>query len=410
MNVRTTVITPLRRAARRIDKYIRRARIYSLAGLRELAFTRTRLNLPRNQLFPLCASQADGVSVRLVEPEQAFVRPLPHMPGEPVPHPNFEKHSRGTFPASYVAEISGGRVWGYYDSAVLTADGRLIPELSKDMWGDPAVHPIYTRAHFGRPRALPGRTLSLITPEAAGNYHHWMIDLLPRAALVQRAGWDLRAFDHVLIKHRDLPFQRETLARLGLDQSRIIRVNDTDHFQAETLVVPSFHHDSTLVSGADLDFVRSLFAPRQPAAPHRRLYLGRRDAAHRRVLNHTGLQSLLDAYGFEEPVLSGLSVEAQARLLSEASVVLGPNGSALANLVFAQPSCRVIEFYAPDWVVPYNWMIAAHLGCDFTAIVGRGPRPSPKNAPRGIKDDIDLDLAVLKQALDTLPPLPSSAH
>jgi len=325
------------------------------------------------------------------------------MPGESAPHPSFVKHSRGTHPASYVAEITGARIWGYYDSAILTADGRLIPELSKDMWGDPAIHPIFARAHFPRPRQLRGRTLSLITPEASGNYHHWMIDLLPRAGLVQRAGWDLNAFDQILIKHRGYPFQKEVFARLGIDEPKIIRVNDTDHFQADSLIVPSFHHDSTLVNKADLNYVRSLFVPAAPQPPRRRLYLGRRDAAHRRVLNEDALLTLLKAHGVEEVSMSGLTIADQARLLSDASVVIGPNGSALANLIFAQPSCRVIEFFAPAWVVPYNWMIASHLGCDVTVLVGKGPRPDPKNAPPGIKDDVDLDLALLEKALASLP-------
>ncbi|MGC4072103.1 MAG: glycosyltransferase family 61 protein [Nibricoccus sp.] len=407
MNLNAHVITPLRRSARRLDKLLRSTRIYSLAGLRELAFIRTRLQLPRNQLFPLHASQADGVSVRLVEPEETFTRPIPHMPGESVPHPNFVKHSQGTIPSTYVAEIAGARIWGYYDSAILTADGRLIPELSKDMWGDPSIHPIFARARFARPRQLRGRTLSLITPEAAGNYHHWMIDMLPRVGLVQRAGWDLNTFDQILIKHRNYPFQKQVFARLGIDESKIIRVNDSDHFQAESLVVPSFHHDSTVVNSADLNYVRSLFAPSEPAPPRRRLYLGRRDTTHRRVLNDAELQPVLARYGFEDVSLSGLTVEAQARLLSDAEAVVGPNGSALANLIFAQPSCRVIEFFAPAWVVPYNWMIASHVGCDFTALVGNGPRPDPKNAPPGIKDHIELDPALLEKALATLPPLKS---
>lgn len=405
MNLRANVITPLRRSARIADKFLRRSRIYALAGLRELAFTRTRLQLPRNQLFPLRASQADGVSVRLVEPEEPFTRPMPYMPGESEPHPNFVKHCQGTSPATFVAEITGGRIWGYYDSAVLTADGRLIPELSKDMWGDPAIHPIFTRVRFSQPRQLRGRTLSLITPEAAGNYHHFMIDLLPRVGLVQRAGWDLHSFDHILIKHRNLPFQREVLARLGLDESRIIQVSDTDYFEAETLVVPSFHQHSTVVNSADLNYIRNLFVPATTTAPHRRLYFSRRNTTRRLVLNDAELQPILARYGFKEAILSELTVAEQARLLSETAVIVGPNGSAIANVIFAQPSCRVIEFYAPAWVVPYNWMIASHVGCELTALIGRGTRPDPKNAPRGIDDDIDLDPAVLEKALAALPPL-----
>jgi glycosyltransferase involved in cell wall biosynthesis len=401
--LRSANLRPLRRFARHLEKWIRCIRVYALAGLRELAFTRTRLCLPRNQPFPIRTSQADGISLRLVDPEEPFERPLPHMPGEMTCHPVFLEHQRGTHPTSFVAELRGGRVWGYYNSAVLTADGRLIPELSKDMWG-PAIHKIYTRTHLAPPRPLPGRTLSLITPEAAGNYHHWMIDLLPRVDLVQRAGWDLSAFDHILIKDRRLPFQRETLQRLGIDEARLIHVREQDHFQADHLVVPSLHLNNTRVRPRDLNYVRHLFRPANPAAPHRRLYLGRRDAAYRHIVNEGPFLALLERHGFEEVSMSGRTVADQARLMAEAEVVIGPNGSALANLVFASPTCHMIELFAPGWVVPFDWMLSAHIGMKHTAIIGRGRRPSPKKPPYGIPDDIDLDLTLVEKVLTALPP------
>jgi capsular polysaccharide biosynthesis protein/glycosyltransferase involved in cell wall biosynthesis len=400
--LRSPVWQPLRRLARHLEKWIRFLRVCALAAPRELAWSRTRLHLPRNQLFPLQTSQADGITLRFVDPEEPFERPLPSLPGESVCHPVFLQHRRGTHPASFVAELRDGRVWSCYNSAVLTADGRLIPEISKDMWG-PAIHKIYTRARLPPPRRLPGRTLSLITPEAAGNYHHWMIDLLPRVHLVQRAGWDLRSFDHILIKDRGLPFQRETLLRLGLDETRFIRVGEQDHFQADSLIVPSLRLNNTLVRPADLEFVRRLFLPEKPAFPRRRLYLSRRDAAYRHVLQEPALLALLRRHGFEEVALSDLTVAEQAALLAEAEAVVAPNGSAMANLVFAPPSCRVIELFAPGWVVVYSWMLSAHFRSDYTAIIGRGARPSPRRAPSGIADDIDVDLSVVEKALATLP-------
>jgi capsular polysaccharide biosynthesis protein/glycosyltransferase involved in cell wall biosynthesis len=402
--LRSATVRPLRRIARHLEKCVRCSRVYGLAGLRELAFIRTRLSLPRNQSFPIHTSKADGISTRLVDPDEPFERTLPNMPGEPVCHPAFVEQQRGVFPSSFVAEIRDARIWGDYNSAILTGDGRLIPELSKDMWGA-SIHNIYTRTYLPRPRHLPGRTLSLITPEAAGNYHHWMIDLLPRAGLVERAGWDLRSFDHVLIKDRRLPFQRETLQRLGLDEAKLIRVRDNDHFQADSLVAPSIHLDNTRINPSDLNYVRHLFLPEKSAAPHRRLYLGRRDAAYRHILNEGDFLPLIQKYGFEEVSMSGRTVAEQARLLAEAEIVIGPNGSSLANLVFAPSSCRVIELFSPGWVVPYDWMISTNAGHDYTAIIGRGPRPSPKKPPYGLHDDIDLDLAVLEKVLAGLPAL-----
>ncbi|OAM91274.1 glycosyltransferase family 61 protein [Termitidicoccus mucosus] len=397
----------LRDCAKTVLKAARIGRVRAFAGLRGIRAVRSRLHLPRNQaLSPHHPdATAAGINALPVDPAQTVTRPLPAMPGEREVAPIFRRAERVTFPATFVTEIIDARFWGFYGGSVFARDGRLVPELSKDVWG-PRLHTAFLRARLPVPRHLPGRTLSLVTPEASANYHHWTVDLLPRAGLARRAGYDLGGFDHILIKMRGLPFQLEGLRRLGIDpdSDRLIRVRDDDHFRCDALVVPSVRDDVSLVGPGDMDFVRALFLPDPPpAASRRRLYVTRRDAAFRRVLNEHQVLLLLREHGFEEITLSGLTVAAQARVFSEAEAVAGPNSSGLANLLFASPGCRVIEFFAPGWVVPYNWMICARFGFPHTALVGDGPRPDPGALPRGVREDITLDLALLRAALATLP-------
>ncbi len=393
----------LRQVAKFAEKQLRIGRVRAFAGLRELAVTRSALHLPRNDTHSVYAEPLPGVKVYPIEPAHPFKRKLPHMPGEAEPHWSFRAEQQGTIPATFVAELTDGRFWGFYGGSVFTQDGRLIPELSKDVWGKD-LHSAYARTHLPKPQRLPGRTLSLVTPEAAANYHHWTMDLLPRAGLVERAGFDLKAFDHVLLKDSGLPYQLEGLRHLGLDDAKIIRVTDATHLQADTLVVPAVRHDNTRAGLSDLQFSRRLYLPHDdaPTTPKRRLYVSRRDAAFRRVLNKTEILPLLQAYGFEEVTMSKMSVAEQAQLFSEAAVLIGPNGSAFANLVFANPASHVIEFFAPGWVVGYNWMLCDLLGLDYTALIGTGPRPPVGTLPRDIKQDIILDPAALKAALERL--------
>lgn len=398
------VIMKLRRCVKCAEKWVRIGRVGALSCARQVPWVRQRLNLPRNDTVSLSGSVLPGLTVRQVDPETPFERALPYMPGELEPHETFLKEQRGTFPATFVAELRRGRFWGYYGGSVFTEDGRLVPELSKDVWG-PQLHSAFVRTRLPRATWLPGRTLSLVTPEAAGNYHHWTVDLLPRAGLVQRAGYRLSEFDHVLIKHRGSPFQVEALRRLGIDTDKVIRVEDDLHLQAETLVVPAVRHDNTKVSRSDMEFVRRLYLPEEPSptTAFRRLYVSRRDASFRRVTNEAELMPVLHEYGFEEVSMSKMSVAEQAKVFSEAQYLVGPNGSALANLVFANPACQVLEFFAPGWVVGYNWMICAAFGLPYTAVVGRGPRPAPGTLPREIKQDIYLDIELVKTALDAIP-------
>lgn len=393
----------LRSCVKGAQKLVRIGRVHALSCARELAWLRSRLHLPRNDLFDLHANSSPGVLVHEVDPAQPFDRTLPYMPGELEPHESFLKERRGTFPASLVVELKNGRFWGFYGGSIFTEDGHLVPELSKDVWGS-QLHSALVRARLPAPRRLPGLTLSLVTPEATSNYHHWTMDLLPRAGLVQRAGYRLSDFDQVLIKGARAPFQQEGLARLGIDPARIVRVDDHTHFRADRLVVPSVRHDNTKVNLADMEFVRRLYLPEEPApaTARRRLYIGRKDAAYRRVTNRSELLAELDSFGFEEIAMSKMSVPEQARLFSEAEIVIGPNGSALANLLFANRAATVVEFFAPAWVVGYNWMISANFGHRYGAVIGSGPRPPPGTLPHDIRADITIDPKLVRTTIEAL--------
>lgn len=395
----------VRRFAKTGQKAARILQVNALGAVRAVPALRNALHLPRNRMAETVSSAADGVRIHRVAPEERYERALPRMPGETEVHEIFRREHRGTYHPTFVAELNRGRIWCNYGGSVFTRNGHLIPDLSKDIWG-PRLHSALASVRLPSPEWLPGRTLSLVTPEASGNYHHWMMDLLPRLGFLERAGFSPRDFDHVLVKYRALPFQKESLRRCGIEEARIRVVNDDTHIEAETLVVPSLHLADVRVPPADMRYVRRVFLPQEPrpGTAWRRLYVGRADAAYRKVTNADGLAKLLAKYRFEEVAMSRYSLEEGAKLFSEAAVVMGPNGSALANLLFAHPECRVVEFFAPGWVVCYNWMIAANLGLDFTALIGRGERPPPGTLPQELKADIDLDLDQLEDVLRGIAP------
>lgn len=381
----------------------RRVRRQGGAVLRGVPFLREALNLPRNGSVALADLVPAEGSVREVDPARTFERPLPRLPrGVALPW-EFSRQRVVHLPATHVASLTGARFWGHYGGAVFTASGSLLTELSKDVWG-PHLHSAHTRWYLPALRFLPGRTLSLVTPEAASNYHHWMLDVLPRAGLARRAGWRLEDFDHVLIKSEGRPFQREGLARLGIPEEKLIEVDDHTHLRVESLVVPSIRHDNTAVSREDVAFVRNLFLAAEPvrSEARRRLYLSRRDAAFRRVRNEEAIRPILRRHGFEEVSISGLTVAQQARLLAEADVVVAPQGAALANLVFANPATRVVDLLAPGWIAPYAWGTCALLGLEYTAIIGAGERTPEGVLPQGIRDDIHVDPEQLESVLADL--------
>lgn len=398
-----------RKFAKAILFHTRRAQIRTLAAPRELPWLRRRLHLPANEIFePLNDDTPSHVRVMPLDPGETFERPMPLIPAAPTEATRFfsSRTFEETAPA-YVAEFEDGIAWGHPTGGIFTADGRFAPAFTHDPSGG-KCHTVWTRLRLPRPRRLSGRTLYLVTPEATDNFHHWLIDLLPRLGLVRRAGYELSRFDHVIVNHAHRPYQLSTLARLGISPDRIIEANDAVFVCCDSLVVPSLKANHQTLPAADVTFLREAFLEASPARiGHRRLFISRKAAAYRRLTNETELHALLRAHDFEIISPAGMDVPTQAQLFSEAAIVAGPAGAAFANLVFATAPAQVIEIAPPQWLAAFHWMISARLGLAHTVLLGDGPimRGVPDSSARQI--DLVLPRERLAAALENLTaPLP----
>lgn len=394
------MVTP-RKFAKSVQFHARRMRIRALAAPRAVPWLRRRLHLPANAVFdPLAADAGDSARITRLDPGEEFLRPLPRIvPAGSAAEDFFRQHRLEHTEPSYVAEFSGGIGWGHPTGGVFTADGRLVPAFTHDPCGG-AFHTAWARLRLPDPVPLPGRTLYLVTPEATDNFHHWLIDLLPRLGLVRRAGYDLAKFDHVMLNFAGLPYQLATLAHLGLTPDKLLPASATVSVRAEQLVVPSLKASNQTLPAADVAWLRRAFLGEpQPARQRRRIFLSRADASFRRLRNESELLPLLREHGFDLIALGSLNVLDQARLFSEAEIVAGPAGAAFANLVFAPVGARVLEIAPPQWLAAFHWMISARLGLDHTVVLGEGPvmRGVPDSSAR--RRDISLSPEHLTSAL-----------
>lgn len=363
-----------RRFAKSVLHHARCAQIRTLAAPRAWPWLRHQLHLPANETFePLRDPPPDGSRLTVLDPGGTFHRPLPVLSaGAEAARAFFAARQVEVTGPSYVAEFAHGVAWGHPTGGVFTADGRFAPAFTHDPSG-PRFHAVWTRLRLPTPRRLRGRSLYLVTPEAADNYHHWLLDLLPRLGLVRRAGYDLAAFDHVIVNHRARAYQLATLHRLGIAPGKLVHADATLLVRADTLVVPSLKASTQTLPPADIAFLRDRLLPvNPPSKGRRRIFLSRDDAAYRRLRHERAFHPLLRAHGFEIVSPGRLDVAAQAALFAEAEMVAGPAGAAFANLVFASPGTRVFEIVAPGWLTAFHWMISARLGHRHTLLLGEG--------------------------------------
>ena len=76
------------------------------------------------------------------------------------------------------------------------------------------------------------------------NYYHWLIDFLPRLLLARKYA-DISKFQ-IIVNRPLLPFQRESLALLGLDDGRLLLMGNDEAIRPRTTLVPSLLASTTV--------------------------------------------------------------------------------------------------------------------------------------------------------------------
>lgn len=319
---------------------------------------------------------------------------------DPEPHHVFRQRN-AIVPEGYVAVIPEGRYYGGEEDsgAVITPDNKLIWDVSMNFGIPGWVHPVFKQPSL--PMATrTTETVAVLTFVWSRNYFHWMIDALGRIDLIRRTG--LPVDKYIISSDGPAQFQEETLAMLGIPKQKTIRSYSGLHLKAARLIVPSLQPYylqpflSNQVPKWATDFVRSeLFriVKPSPVGNLERIYISRRDAKHRKVLNESEVLRIVQTFGFREVTLSGLSVADQVRLFHAAKIVIAPHGASLTNIMFCRPGTHVVDIYSPEYMYPCFWHISHYYGLRYHYLIGIGRRLEA-NEHIGLVGHVYTDLTV----------------
>lgn len=227
--------------------------------------------------------------------------------------------------------------------SVVYRNGVLLPETVVST----AQVPYYRYRHavkkyfFSKRVKLDQNTRYLLATDAWSTGHfHWICDVLP-------ALWSIRdlAKDHCLLLP-DQPYIRrigpESLEMLGIRFRDIVWMSHDAFYKVPQLdrlspVVPSGHMHPGLMQA-----IRDRFRTGSAAGTNR-IYISRKKAMYRKVLNEPALEALLKEHGFEVMIGEDHSFADQARIFGSASVLAGIHGAGLANAVFMPAGAHLIE-------------------------------------------------------------------
>ncbi len=303
---------------------------------------------------------------------------------------------------TFTLVIPGGTVWA--DGHIFTPDGVILSDISVDFRH---LHGIHASRHLWKLqkiRKIEG-TVAVLATDGAKLYYHWIYQLLPRFELIRRCGIDVSSINYFLVNKLEAGFQRESLKLLGIKDSQIIETSGDTLFTADKFIVPSIPLGAGCFPDWMCEFLRQLFIPAEVQNLNnrsKRIYITRRKAGYRRVLNETAVAEFVTQRGFEIVEFENLTVRQQAKLMAEADVVLAPHGGGLTNLMFCAPGTKVIEVFSPELVAGYFWKVCSRLKLDYYYLLGAGaPETRKVDYPQSwdARSDITIDLDELEKTL-----------
>jgi capsular polysaccharide biosynthesis protein len=343
-----------------------------------------------------------GGRMWVARPEERILREMPE--GEPPRHRLFLADTELVVPRIAVAELPGARVLGPH-RVVVDRNNRMIEEFGL-YWGTThwTEHEVFWHPFQEPPLEVDGM-LGMIAGRGDVNYYHFLMDVLPRLALLETEGVPTPDRWYVPLGVR---FHREIfeLAGFPLDGD-VIDAYVHPHVRAETLLAPGIPDVQKRVPPWTVDFIRERLRPADlELVPGRRIYVTRGRERHNRiVVNEEEVVTMLAERGFTVVDPGATSVAEQIRMFAEAEVIVGPHGAALTNLLFVSPGASVIEFFAPYYVDDSYWKLVDCVpGVTYRYLLGTGRQPPARRGDAiSVMADITVDLAALERALDSLP-------
>jgi capsular polysaccharide biosynthesis protein len=305
-------------------------------------------------------------------------------------------------PATFLISLPKGRVIGP-SGAIITADDFLLTDLSPDWFFKPSQHPLFWRLKLPSIQHLNGTYISLARL-SGWNYAHWVLEMIPRLALIEKAGIDWRQADGLILNGPKNGWKTEILDLLGIPENKRIFLNAGDHLECDTLLVPSYVCAPDGFQRWMLDYLQQAFsacvAPEN--SQKKRVYIARNKAGYRHVSNEPEVIRLLENYGFESVYCEDLSFREKVNLFSSAEAVVAAHGAGLTHLAFCRPGTVVLEILSPDYVNGCFWALSDAAGLTYRYMLGIGKHPGEGKDPHAAEKDVMVDIMALEKALKQL--------
>lgn len=248
------------------------------------------------------------------------------------------------------------------ESFVMTSAGKIIDESlpSRHCLDSMGLLREFFRPKFLHQHSSPAFMLGMPYQK---NYHLWLHYALPRLAVLSDMTVDEDSEVTVVVSNAVPDFVRDTLN----SYQRLFRKVLIEYLPAGNHKFPIVYlmqpmSVKDLPNPMAVEWLRKTFLNDVgPPMSKRRLYLTRRGALERDIINESFLTDFLELKGFE--IIDGgkISFDEQVAAFRDAEIVIGPHGASFSNLSFCSPNTLVIEIIGGSHFMPCFTFLAAQL-------------------------------------------------
>ena len=174
-----------------------------------------------------------------------------------------------------------------------------------------------------------------ITDYWSNGYFHWIADALARLYVVRDRIDDLLLL--LPAGYQNLDYVNSSLAAFGVKNVEFIgpsEVLECRSLLMPTHTAPSGHYNEAIIRG-----VRNvLLSAYGDSDPGQNIYISRRHATKRRIVNEDEVSQVLSRFGFQTINAEELSFAQQVQISSRARCIVSNHGAGLTNMLFMPES------------------------------------------------------------------------
>lgn len=305
--------------------------------------------------------QMRGSWIKDIIPEQSVELKKPNSVTAKI-HPAFSGCGKSDLsPKAYLCFLKNARVVNVNgNGAIISYDNKVFADFTSELDKSIEKHKVF-KSYINKPQFRKECLATIFFTDNIG-YYHWIFENLPRLKLLEGV---IDEIDYLIVPYNLKRFHLETLNLLGFPEEKLLKIKDGDHLLCENLFVPSL----LTISKWSCEFLRESLIPDDVAEPHRLIYISRKDAPHRKIINEEEVENYLREIGFEIVQMSELTFLEQVRICAEAKIVVGPHGAGLTNTVFCRNG-KILEIFSPSYVNMHYWILSNQIGNEYCYLLG----------------------------------------